>query len=59
MLTKNLITFKRWENPILGVVGGGRGGSRKTNIKGELPKKAIWAVCRYSRGLGKKSAMYF
>ena len=22
MLTKNLITFKRWENPILGVVGG-------------------------------------
>ena len=73
ILTKNLVTFKRWDgvkdvkfyyggslkNPIF---RGGDGGSLKTNMYGKLPKKGGLgqiADNTFRRGLTKKRGWCF
>ena len=72
ILTKNLVTFKRWdwvedekfecywsslENLIF---KGGWGGPRKTIYRGNCLKRGTWTVCRFrGRGLDEKEGVVF
>ena len=67
VLTKNLVTFKRWigfkdekfqyyggslKMQFLGE--GGKGGVTKKQYIGGLPGKGPWTVCRFKRVLGRQ-----
>ena len=64
-LTKNLVTFKRWDgvkDKHLNIMGahwkipflGGEGFTKKQNIGGNCLKMGAWAVCRFEGGFEKK-----
>ena len=67
ILTKNLVTFKRWDvvkdekNLILwrlteksNFKGGGKGGHGKLINGGNCLKLGLWTVCRFNGGMPKK-----
>ena len=72
ILTKNLVTFKRWDGvedekfsyytgSLKNMIYMGRGGGshKKTIYRGELPKKWTWTVCRFKGVLVKEEGSVF